>query len=595
MGSETNLAEFKNVTFDNYVVDSFKKLDPDVNYEISGFVNQNYGHISGINIRNGKFMFNVKEGDIAGFVYQNKEEGIIENCSVDMKSEKLKVDAGFVYENCGKITNSKTISSYFSCGFVDTNRCSGIIEGCSSTGNVTFAGFAGENQKGIITNCTATGTLTPRKKNSGRRSGFVGWNTLGTIKNCSTSVDINGGEEVGGFIYFNRGGTIINCEATGNVAGGNYSDKCDADSAYACGFIVKNESGEFPYYKYYRSRSDYGEWIKEYGKARIEGCQATGEVKSESSAAGFVGCNSSEIADCTASGSVTGKKLAGGFVGQHGYVIYDKFNENYNKYYSGSIKGCKATGDVQGKECAGGFAGTNKCYSEIIECSAEGNTIGEECVGGFVGMNEWNGNIIKCTATGNATANTLRKTMKCGGFAGTNSGRGIEGCTAKGKATAISKKAGTAKAYAGGFVGENTGGKIDGCEATGGAEAKSSLGEAIAGGFVGVAEKCNITNSKSSGAVYLSSGFFSKDDGCGGFVGKNNAKSVIENCSAKCEVETTRGNKGGGFVGEAEDGSTIKNCTCESVRVKKGKTISSLNELIEKSFYYKKSDKAEIL
>ncbi len=79
------------------------------------------------------------------------------------------------------------------------------------------------------------------------------------------------------------------------------------------------------------------------------------------------------------------------------------------------------------------------------------------------------------------------------------------------------------------------------------------------------------------------------------FIEKNFTGSTVDSRSAKCEIETTRGNKGGGFVGEAEDGSTIKNCTCESVRVKKGKTISSLNELIEKSFYYKKSDKAEIL
>ena len=271
----------------------------------------------------------------------------------------------------------------------------------------------------------------------------------------------------------------------------------------------------------------------------------------------------------------------------------------YDLHTVGAIQNCTATGNVQGKECAGGFAGKNENDSEIIDCSATGNATGEECVGGFIGMNNstcwWlHGNIINCTAKGNATANTFSKTMKCGGFAGTNSCT-IEGCTSTGKATAISKKAGTAKAFVGGFVGENIGKKIDGCEATGGAEASSSLGEAKAGGFVGVAGECNITNSKASGSVYLSSGAFSKDDGCGGFVGKNNAKSVIENCSAKCEIETTRGDKGGGFVGEAEDGSTIKNCKCESVRMKKGKTISILNELIEKSFYYKKSDKAEIL
>lgn len=45
------------------------------------------------------------------------------------------------------------------------------------------------------------------------------------------------------------------------------------------------------------------------------------------------------------------------------------------------------------------------------------------------------------------------------------------------------------------------------------------------------------------------------------------------------DVETTRWNKDGEFVGKAEANSTINNCTCESVRMKKGKTISDINEL----------------
>ncbi|MDE5600163.1 MAG: hypothetical protein K2I60_00960, partial [Oscillospiraceae bacterium] len=88
--------------------------------------------------------------------------------------------------------------------------------------------------------------------------------------------------------------------------------------------------------------------------------------------------------------------------------------------------------------------------------------------------------------------------------------------------------------------------------------------------------------------VYLSTGIFCKDNGCGGFVGQNAKNGNIEGCYAQCKVETTNKKKGGGFVGEAEANSTIKNSTCKSIVVlKDGKTKKA-------EFCYNKNKKAVI-
>ena len=142
-------------------------------------------------------------------------------------------------------------------------------------------------------------------------------------------------------------------------------------------------------------------------------------------------------------------------------------------------------------------------------------------------------------------------------------------------------------ALAGGFVGENEKGIINNCTATGGADSRSSLGQAKAGGFVGI-NKASIMNSRASGSVYLSAGTFYKDDGCGGFVGKNDKGGSINRCYAEATVETTNKKKGGGFVGEAKSNSTIKNSQC------KAKILTKSGLKINKIFCENKDKKAVI-
>ncbi|MDE5852747.1 MAG: hypothetical protein K2G97_01740, partial [Oscillospiraceae bacterium] len=295
---------------------------------------------------------------------------------------------------------------------------------------------------------------------------------------------------------------------------------------------------------------------------------------------GFAGENSGKIENGSTKVSVANGKCTGGFCGNNKGEISGSRSEG------GAVANAKT---VETK--CGGFIGNNDKQGKINSCISTGSAMGQEYVGGFCGDNT--GEISKSKSEGNATAKTVSNTNRCGGFTGENSGNindcnstgsatgekyvgGFAGvnkseivdCNAYGKATAKTK---THTALAGGFVGENEKGTITNCTATGGADSRSSSGQAKAGGFVGI-NKASIMSSKASGNVYLSAGTCYKDDGCGGFVGKNDQGGSIDGCYAEATVETTNKKKGGSFVGEAKSKSTIKNSQCKTKIVTKSGT-----------------------
>ncbi|MDE5852577.1 MAG: hypothetical protein K2G97_00850, partial [Oscillospiraceae bacterium] len=109
------------------------------NLSFKCFVKTNNGKISNIKFNGGKLINdNIIRG---GFVVTNEEGGTIDNCVIDMNSEDASINAGFVWINSGKITNSETTLSV-----KNDNGYSG--------------GFAGCNNNGTMTNCSATGTVT---------------------------------------------------------------------------------------------------------------------------------------------------------------------------------------------------------------------------------------------------------------------------------------------------------------------------------------------------------------------------------------------------------------------------------------------------
>ncbi|MDE5600812.1 MAG: hypothetical protein K2I60_04260 [Oscillospiraceae bacterium] len=93
---------------------------------------------------------------------------------------------------------------------------------------------------------------------------------------------------------------------------------------------------------------------------------------------------------------------------------------------------------------------------------------------------------------------------------------------------------------------------------------------------------------KTSSNVYLCTGTCHKDDGCGGFVGKNDQDGNIDGCYAEAIVETTNKKKGGSFVGEAKSKSIIRNSQCKT------KIITKSGAKINTKFCENKDKKAVI-
>ncbi|MDE5853286.1 MAG: hypothetical protein K2G97_04500, partial [Oscillospiraceae bacterium] len=216
--SET--AVFENVTFDNYSVkDTGSSTILPSSYKAAGLVINNKGYISGVNLKNSS-MVNVNKtsnhGKAAGFVLNNvklnekKDEIVLNNkadernlikgcsirdCSVEMKTEKSNIDAGFVYSN---------------------DR---IIQNCESNLNIEskykgyLGGFCGENLKdGTIVGCNFSGSV--KAMNLATAGGFVGVN-YGKIMHCNARENVNGGKNVGGFVGRNAAGIISVCKSTG--------------------------------------------------------------------------------------------------------------------------------------------------------------------------------------------------------------------------------------------------------------------------------------------------------------------------------------------------------------------------------------------
>ena len=504
-------AEIKNVKFNNYNIGG--KFD---SYKIAMLALTNYGIISCVDIINSGICKIYENANVAGFVITNY--GKITKCSTAISVDNREAAGGFVNKNFGVIeeciSKGKVYGQSFAGGFVGYNE-KGKIYNCSSTGNTMgdeyVGGFCGGNN-GEIENSNAKGnakvTAIIMKSRCG---GFVGVN-YANIKDCSSARNATGQEYVGGFCGDNKG-EIIKSESRGD--------------AKAMTSIMKNRCGGFV------GTND----------GNIKCCSSIGSAKGQEYIGGFCGDNKGNITNSKSKGDaeiiedIINTNRCGGFVG---------CNDEY-----GEIYGCISTGSAKGQGYIGGFCGDNK--GKIAESESKGSAkvieyiINTNRCGGFVGANY--GVVNNCTSTGSATGEEY-----VGGFAGVNKSEIID-CNADGKATAKTK---THTALAGGFVGENEKGTIISCTATGGADSRSSSGQAKAGGFVGI-NKASIMSSKASGKVYLSAGTFYKDDGCGGFVGKNDQGGSIDGCYAEATVETTNKKKGGGFVGEAKSKSMIKN------------------------------------
>ncbi|MEG1825486.1 MAG: Ig-like domain-containing protein, partial [Cloacibacillus sp.] len=94
----------------------------------------------------------------------------------------------------------------------------GVVTNCTMTGSVNgtsggVGGVAGEND-GAVTNCTMTGSVNGTSDVGG---GVAGHN-YGAVTNCTMTGSVNGTKEVGGVAGWNIG-KVTNCTMTGSVNG----------------------------------------------------------------------------------------------------------------------------------------------------------------------------------------------------------------------------------------------------------------------------------------------------------------------------------------------------------------------------------------
>lgn len=132
----------------------------------------------------------------------------------------------------------------------------------SVTGYWYVGGVVGANDKGTVTACTASGSIS----GSSRVGGVVGYNG-GTMTGCTVSGSVSGDSSVGGVVGWN-GGTMTACYATSDVSG--YSD-------------VGGVAG----------RNYYG---------TVTGCTSSGSVSGSLNVGGVVGYNYGIVTACYWSG-----------------------------------------------------------------------------------------------------------------------------------------------------------------------------------------------------------------------------------------------------------------------------------------------------
>lgn len=152
-----------------------------------------------------------------------------------------------------------------------------------ANGSQYVGGLAGENRRGIVVNCYATGQVN----GNGRVGGLVGYNCWGVMFNCHSSSTVSdnqtslGGIYYGGLVGHNYFGLVANCYSTSTVNGASWS-----------GGLIGDNQGN------------------------LMNCYSTGPVSGDDTVGAFVGEGfAGTVANCYSTGSVSGNSNVGGFVG----------------------------------------------------------------------------------------------------------------------------------------------------------------------------------------------------------------------------------------------------------------------------------------
>ena len=220
----------------------------------------------------------------------------------------------------------------------------GEVDG-ANTGYIYSGGIAGDNQGGLITNCTNTGGVTATGGTIENNAGGIAGRNSGTITGCGNSGDIqatgNGrGTHAGGIAGQGSGGRIENCRSFGS-----------------CSIIASGDSEEL-----YNAGGIVG-----WNGKRVTNCVnlTSGDVKASGgeyslcNAGGIAGGNDSGVIEyCAKSGrggiiaSAFGDSVnkAGGIVGENYGTVINSANSG-----TGAVTATGSNGD----NYAGGIVGEN--------------------------------------------------------------------------------------------------------------------------------------------------------------------------------------------------------------------------------------------
>jgi hypothetical protein len=289
------------------------------------------------------------------------------------------IGLGSQVHNLG-IENVRISGSIYVGGLAGYNK--GVITACYVTGTVTgnddYTGGLAGYSAGTITDCNASVTVIGNNSYVG---GLAGFNYEGSVSDCCAAGTVNGNSNVGGLVGRNFQGNIANCCACGAVEGSDYGGEI--------GGLVGSSTGDIE-------------------SSTISNCHATGNVSGSNGnlyIGGLVGYNyQAIISDCYAAGAVGNGDSVGGLAGY----------SNRNSI----ISNCYASGDVNGTSNIGGLVGHNDHYSSLIDnCYASGKVSGINKIGGLVGYNR--NAITNCYSVGQVVGNS-----NAGGLVGYESGNG---------------------------------------------------------------------------------------------------------------------------------------------------------------------------
>lgn len=366
---------------------------------------------------------------IGGITGQNLKNGIIENCTANIKITSVNGEAGGI--TC---TNNNVIQYCQTKGeiYVTTNRTNYGVGGIATNDTPNGKEFS---IKGCSSSCNIYMTYTLNSSSTdnlyyAKVGGIIGQTTNKAFTDCTTSgkitvhttIDQAGSDlanykcYVGGIVGYSESKSIINCTSSSNIV---TTTTIPSSTTYIGGII--------------------GGVLK--GRNITNCCIATGNISFEgykNYCGGIIGYNNSTITNCQYDTSKKVDNVTTSYTEQiSGISVIG--TESYIGGIAGSnfkpIKNSYSTANIISRSskanCTGGLVGFSYgrpgYKGEIVDCYTTGNissTGDENIVGGIVGYND-QGSVNNCYAIGHVEAATLTEnsTSCAGGIIGKNDGK----------------------------------------------------------------------------------------------------------------------------------------------------------------------------